>query len=157
MKSIGTKLFIGFLCMAALTVSLLWLIQAVFMKDSYLHERIDAIDAALTAASQHENSEYESLEHNLNISLLATDSDGNVTYMSQGMPMRGMMLRQISNVTDESIDNGAQYFQMGTHETRYALLRSSLSGGGYLYAVVSLVDVEEASRIILKQLCTLLV
>ena len=152
MKSIGTKLFIGFLCMAALTVSLLWLIQAVFMKDSYLHERIDAIDAALTAASQHENSEYESLEQNLNISLLATDSDGNVTYMSQGMPMRGMMLRQISNVTDESIDNGAQYFQMGTHETRYALLRSSLSGGGYLYAVVSLVDVEEASRIILKQL-----
>lgn len=53
---------------------------------------------------------------------------------------------------DVSSANGVHYFQMGEHETRYALLRSSLSDGGYLYAVVSLVDVEEASRIILNQL-----
>jgi signal transduction histidine kinase len=72
--------------------------------------------------------------------------------MSQGMPMRGMMLRQLSNLMNEDSGNGVQYFQMGTHETRYALLRSPISGSGYLYAVVSLVDVEEASRILLKQL-----
>ena len=152
MKSIGTKLFIGFLCMAALTVGLLWLIQAVLMKDSYLNERIDAIDAAITEASQNETIDYQSLEQNLNISLLETDSDGNATYMSEGMPMRGMMLRQLQFAADESSSNGVHYFQTGDHKTRYALLRTLLTGGGYLYAVVSLVDVEEASRIVLNQL-----
>lgn len=152
MKSIGTKLFIGFLCMAALTVGLLWLIQAVLMKDSYLNERINAIDTAITEASQNETIDYQSLEQNLNISLLETDSDGNAIYMSEGMPMRGMMLRQLQFASDESSSNGVHYFQTGDRRTRYALLRSSLYGGGYLYAVVSLVDVEEASRIMLKQL-----
>ncbi len=152
MKSIGTKLFIGFLCMAALTVGLLWLIQAAFMKDSYLNERIDAIDAAITDASHNENIDYQSLEQSLNISLLATDSAGNVTYISQGMPMRGMMLRQLQYAAEANSDKGAYYFQMGNHQTNYALLRSPLPGSGYLYAVVSLVDVEEASRIIIKQL-----
>lgn len=152
MKNIGTKLFVGFLCMAALTVGLLWLIQAVFMKDSYLNERIDAIDAAISDASKNETVDYQSLEQSLNISLLATDSDGTVIYMSQGMPMRGMMLRQIQSAAEANADKGVYYFQAGNHQTRYALLRSPLSGDGYLYAVVSLVDVEEASRIILKQL-----
>ena len=154
MKSIGAKLFIGFICMAVLTVSLLWLIQAVFMKDNYLHERIQAIDAVITEASKNKTIDYQSLEQDLNISLLEIDSEGNVTYVSQGMPMRGMILHQLANVKDESSGYEVQYFQMGSHETKYALLRSSLSGsgGGYLYAVVSLVDVEEASRIMLKQL-----
>lgn len=152
MKSIGTKLFVGFLCMAALTVGLLWLIQAVFMKDSYLYERIDAIDAAISDASHNETIDYQSLEQSLNISLLSTDSDGTVTYMSQGMPMRGMMLRQLQYAAEANSDKGVYYFQAGNHQTRYALLSSPLSGNGYLYAVVSLVDVEEASRIILEQL-----
>lgn len=152
MKRIGTKLFIGFLCMAALTVGLLWLIQAVFMKDNYLHERIDAVNAAITAASQNKSIDYGSFEQNLNINLLAADSGGNVTYMSQGMPMRGMILRQLQYFNEKVSVEGVQYIQMGSNETRYALLRSSLSGGGNLYAVVSLVDVEEASRILLKQL-----
>ncbi len=152
MKSIGTKLFIGFLCMAALTVSLLWLIEAVLMKDSYLNERIDAIGEAINDASKNETIDYQSLEQDLNISLLEADGSGNVTYISQGMPMRGMMLRQLQYAASESSNDRVKYIQMGANQTRYALLRSPVSGGGYLYAVVSLVDVEEASRIILKQL-----
>ena len=47
MKHIASKLYAGFLCMAGVTIALIWLLQAGIMKDNYLNARVATIDAAL--------------------------------------------------------------------------------------------------------------
>ena len=47
MKRIRAKLMLAFLGMAALAVALVWLVQAVFLSDSYLNQRVKSIDAAV--------------------------------------------------------------------------------------------------------------
>lgn len=152
MRRIRSKLFIGFLCMAVLTVSLLWLIYSVFMKDNYLNERVRSINAALLNAKQNSNIEYQDLETGFNISLFSVDSGGNILYMSQGLPMRGMILHQIQSIMQQDTEGKPQYIQTTSNEIRYAVLGQALNNGGKIYAVFSLVDVEEASRILLQQL-----
>lgn len=152
MKRIGSKLFAGFLCMAVLTVGLLWLIQAVVMKDNYLNERIRTIHSAIKSASENTAIDYQALESELNVSLLLVDYNGNIVYMSQGMPMRGMMIRQIPNIMKQNENGQVQYLNTASKDVQYAILGHTLTGGGNLYAVFSLVDVENASRILLEQL-----
>jgi signal transduction histidine kinase len=149
MKRIAGKLFIGFLCMAALTVGLLWLIEAVIMKDSYLNERIRTVSGALKGASP---DSYAQLEESLNISIVAFDARDSVSYISHGLPMRGMLLRQLPALTAEPSGDGVRYME-AAHGTRYAVLGSANSGGK-VFAVFSLVDVEEAARILRTQLWT---
>ena len=152
MKRIGSKLFAGFLCMAVLTVGLLWLIQAVVMKDNYLNERIRTIHSAIKSASENTAVDYQALESELNVSLLLVDYNGNIVYMSQGMPMRGMMMRQIPYIMEQNENGQVQYLNTASMDVQYAILGHALTGGGNLYAVFSLVDVENASRILLEQL-----
>lgn len=152
MKHIGTKLFAGFLCMAAVTVGLLWLIQAGIMKDNYLKERVQAVDKAVQQAAQQAAPEFSLLEEQLNVRLLLLGSDGAVQYVSQGMPMKGMLLRVCQSM-DRPEANGEVLVLDGTMgSTQYALLGRPLPSGGTLYAVFSLSDVQEASRILLRQL-----
>ena len=151
MKHIVSKLFAGFLCMAVLTVGLLWLVQAVFFKDSYLNARVDAISRALKDAVPAGDADYQELEASLNVSLLAVDSAGGVIYMSQGLPMRGLLTRQLPELMQSSAEGEVQYLQTDSQDTRYALLGQA-KAEGYIFAVFSLVDVGEASRLLLQQL-----
>ena len=151
MKRIVSKLFLGFLCMAVLTVGLLWLIQAGFLKDSYLKQRIRTIDTALKDAAASERVDYADLELGLNVSLLAVDSAGNTLYMSQGLPMRGQINKQITSMIDQS-DGSLQYLQTESRENRYAVVSREVPGAGYIFAVFSLVDVNAASELILQQM-----
>ena len=152
MKSIGIKLFTAFLCMSLLIVGVLWFIQAVLMKDNYLNERAKAIDNAIINAAQTGAVNYQALEQGNNISVLVTDSSNNVIYMSQGLPMRGMLMRQIPALAAQGAEGQVVYLKNAAMDMRYAAIGRTLADGGKIYAVFSLVDVEEASRILLQQL-----
>lgn len=150
MKHIVSKLMIGFLSMALLAVALIWLIQAVFLSDGYLNQRVNTIEATLSGVDTFANTDFASLESSLNISLLAVDEDGAVVYQSDTLPMRGLILKKIPEMID-SVGDGIQYLQTESPETRYALVSLQVSDG-YLFAVFSMVDVTEASRVLLQQL-----
>ncbi len=153
MKHMRTKLFLGFLCMAAVTVTVLWLIQAGLMKDNYLKERVSAVDEAIVKAAGQQNLDAATLEENLNIRLLLLDESGAVRYVSQGMPMRGMMTRLLQSAEAPKPDGTAVELEgMMGGGVRYALLGRPMADGGTLYAMFSLSDVQEASRILLEQL-----
>lgn len=150
MKRISTKLALAFLGMAALAVALVWLVQAVLLSDSYLNRRIETIDSAVSSVVIAPETDYGALESALNISLLAVDNNGSVVYQSAGLPMRGQIVKRMNELTQTAGD-GVEYLQTETDEARYALL-SRAAEGGTLLIVFSLVDVSEASRVLLQQL-----
>ncbi len=153
MRRMRTKLFLGFLCMAVVTIAVLWLIQAGIMKDNYLKERVSAVDEAIVAASVQASTDYAALEERLNVRLLLLDGRDEVRYISPGMPMKGMVLR-LCQSGDAPQPNGEPQLldNRMAGGVQYALLGRPLPGGGALYAVFSLSDVQEASRILLRQL-----
>lgn len=153
MKHIVTKLMLAFLGMALLSVALVWLVQAVFLNDSYLNERVKLIDRAIASVAVDSETDYAALESGSNVSLLAVDSKGSVVYQSDGLPMRGQIVRRIPELTAAS-GGGVEYLQTETDAARYALLSRAVPGG-YLLIVFSLVDVNEASRVLLQQLWVL--
>jgi len=108
MKHIVSKLMIGFLSMALLAVALVWLIQAVFLSDSYLNQRVATIEATLSEVDSFASTDFASLESSLNISLLAVDADGATVYQSDTLPMRGLILKNIPEMID-SVGDGIQY------------------------------------------------
>ncbi len=150
MRRIRTKLMIAFFGMAALAVALLWLVQAVFLSDSYLNQRVKSIDAAVSDLVITSNADYTALESALNVSLLAVNDAGDVVYQSDGLPMRGQIVKRIPELT-QGADGGVEYLQTETEQARYALI-SRKESGGTLLIVFSLVDVSEASRVLLQQL-----
>lgn len=150
MKHIVSKLMIGFLSMALLAVALVWLIQAVFLSDSYLNQRVNTIEATLADVGEFTNTDFASLESSLNISLLAVGDDGATVYQSDTLPMRGLILKKIPEMI-ESVGDGIQYLQTESPDTRYALVSLQVDDG-YLFAIFSMVDVSEASRVLLQQL-----
>ena len=152
MKTIGFKLFLGFLCMAVITIGLLWLIQAVFLKDSYLNRRIESITAALEESGGEDQIDYAMLESDQNISLLAVDNAGNTLYMSDDLPMRGQLTKLIPSLIGKSPDAQLKLLQTASKNTRYSMISEKLSDDLYVFAVFSMVDVNEASRLLLQQL-----
>jgi len=150
MKRIRAKFMLAFFGMAALAVALVWLVQAVFLSDSYLKGRVESIDAAVSGVSVAADTDYASLESELNISLLAVNDVGTVVYQSDGLPMRGQIVKRIPELIAEP-GGGAEFLQTETEQARYALL-SRAAQGGTLLVVFSLVDVSEASRVLLQQL-----
>jgi len=150
MKRIRAKLMLAFLGMAALAVALVWLVQAVFLSDSYLNRRVQSIDAAVSGAAVSAETDYAALERDLNVSLLAVNDAGSVVYQSDGLPMRGQIVKRILELT-QSAGGGAVELQTETEQARYALISRPVSGG-ILLVVFSLVDVSEASRVLLQQL-----
>ncbi|MCE5189454.1 MAG: HAMP domain-containing histidine kinase [Eubacteriales bacterium] len=150
MKRISAKLTLAFLGMAALAVALIWLIQAVFLNDSYLNRRVESIDQAADSFSIAAKPDYAALESALNVSLLAVNDQGSVVYQSDGLPMRGQIVKRIPELAAEA-GGGVEYLQTETDEARYALISRTVEGGTLLI-VFSLVDVSEASRVLLQQL-----
>ncbi len=153
MKHMRTKLFVAFLAMTALTAAVLWLVQAGIMKDSVLNERVAAIHGALTSAAAEGSIDAAALEESLNIRLLQLGEDGSVRYLSQGMPMKGMLLRLLQGPDAPAPDGTPVELEgMMDESVRHALVGCPVPSGGALYAVFSLSDVEETSRILRQQL-----
>ena len=150
MKRIVTKLTLAFLGMAALAVALVWLIQAVFLSDSYLNQRVNSIDQAVSSAAVAPETDYAAIESALNVSILVVNDQGIVVYQSDGLPMRGQIVKRIPELT-AAAGGGVEYLQTEMDEARYALLSRAVEGGTLLI-VFSLVDVSEASRVLLQQL-----
>jgi signal transduction histidine kinase len=150
MKHIGIKFFIGFLCMAGLTIVLLWLIQAGIMKNSYENERVNNIKIALQQASVESSADFALLEEKLNARFLLLDNEGNTTYMSQGMPMMGKMYRQMQMLPEPDGQLGMMSGMNGN--VQYAVIGYPIKEGGAIYAIFSLADVQEAARILQGQL-----
>ena len=78
MKRISAKLALAFFGMAALAVALVWLVQAVFLSDSYLNQRVATIDGAVSGVVIDATTDYAALESALNVSLLAVNESGSV-------------------------------------------------------------------------------
>lgn len=150
MNRIVTKLTLAFLGMAALAVALIWLVQAVFLSDSYLNQRVATIDAAVSSLSVSPQTDYAALESALNVSMLAVNESGGVVYQSDALPMRGQIVKSIPELTAKA-GGGVEYLQTETDAARYALISRAVEGGTLLI-VFSLVDVSEASRVLLQQL-----
>ena len=102
MKHISTKLALAFFGMAALAVGLVWLVQAVFLSDSYLNQRVASIDSAVKHVVIDADTDYAALESALNISLLAVNHDGSVVYQSDGLPMRGQIVKRVKELAQEA-------------------------------------------------------
>ena len=147
MKRISAKLALAFFGMAALAVALVWLVQAVFLSDSYLNQRVKSIDSAVSGFSISAQSDYAALESALNVSLLAINDAGSVVYQSDGLPMRGQLVKRIPELL-QAAGGGAELLQSETEQSRNAVLARSVEGGTLL-VVFSLVDVSEASRVLL--------
>lgn len=150
MKRIHTKLLLAFFGMAAIAVALIWLVQAVFLSDSYLNQRVKNIDQTVGEIARMEDVDFDALESALNVSLLAVDSANSVVYQSEGLPMRGQIVKRAAELAS-SAGGGVEYLQTETEQARYALLSRAVEGGTLLI-VFSLVDAAEASRVLLQQL-----
>jgi hypothetical protein len=144
-KTIGSKLFVSFLCMAALTIGLLWLVQAVLMKDSYLNSRTQTVAAAVQEAAQADATDLESLSQALNVNLLVLNEDGSTQSGMMGMAMMGRILRASQAMIPTQMDGTVQSISSMTGTGRTALLGFPIKGGGYLVAVFSLADVDGAA------------
>ncbi len=154
MRSIGQKLFLGFIAMAVLTIGVLWLIQAGVMRDSYVRGRIDSVDQAIQQVVEDRDADrdYEALSEQLNASLVVIGKQGDVIYRSQGLPMMGMMLRAIQSMVPGQTTGEVQFVQSMAGAGRYAVLGHAMPDGRYLFAVFSLADVDEAAAILRRQL-----
>lgn len=152
MRSIGLKLFLGFIAMAALTVGILWFVQAGVMRDSYLKERLQSVSEAIGQAALDGRTDYDTLGEQLNANLVVISRKGDILYRSQGLPMMGMMLRSIQSMVPENANGQAQFIQGQGGAGRYAVIGRSMPGDRYLFAVFSLADVDEAARILRQQL-----
>ncbi len=152
MKTIGFKLFLSFLAMAALTIGLLWLIQAGFMKDSYLESRVGAVASGVRQAAGADAPDLETLKQDQNINLVQFDAKGDAQSMPQGLPKMGMVIRACQAMIPDQVDGTVQTLTSVSDSGRYALLGYPMKTGGYLFAVFSLADVDEASRILRDQL-----
>ena len=150
MKRISAKLALAFFGMAALAVALIWLVQAVLLGDSYLNQRIASIETTVSGAAIGADTDYAALESALNVSLLAVNDSGSAVYQSDGLPMRGQIVKRIPELT-QLAGGDVEYLQTETDAARYALLSRAVDGGTLL-VVFSLVDVNEASRVLLQQL-----
>lgn len=152
MNRIGAKLFMSFLGMAILTISILWLVQAVIMKDSYLNNRVTRVEAAVSQAAQSGDIDLNALKDANNINLILLNADGSVRSTSQGVPLMGMVIRTSQAMVGSQMDGTVQVLEASAGAGRYALLGQPVKGGGYLVAVFSLADVDAASTILREQL-----
>ena len=152
MKSIGIKLFFGYIIMTAVTISLLWLIQAGVMRHSYLNEKLGSVDRAIDQAILRNRDDYDQLSEEMHASLIVMSPDGQLIYRSQGLPMMGMMVRSAKSMIPQNIDGDPQFVGSAAQGDRYGIIGKKLSDQNILFAVFSLVDVDEAERLLRQQL-----
>ncbi|MDD2533161.1 MAG: HAMP domain-containing sensor histidine kinase [Eubacteriales bacterium] len=152
-----TKLFVSFLAMAALTVGLLWLIQAGLMRDMYLNQRIDhvrsAIDvAAADAISGAAKIDVETLSAEIDASIVVFDENGQIVAASSRMSMMGLASRHMQTMIAAADFSVCEIFTTNDQSNRYALIGQHLNGQGHVFALFSLGDVDAAAQILRDQL-----
>ena len=153
-----TKFFASFLLMAALTVGLLWLIQAGLMRDMYLNQRIDEVRSAVDAAAAkartdgRETIDIDQLSASINASIIVFDATGNVQSTAARIPMMGMAMRHMQDMISAANFSVCEIFTTNDPSTRFALIGQHLGGQGHLFALFSLDDVDAAARILRSQL-----
>lgn len=152
MKHIGMKLFLAFISMALLTIGVLWIIQAGFMRDIYQRQRIAAVNSAVGQFSGSSEADYAGLAESLNMSLLVVDSSGTVKYRSASLPMQGMMQRTILSLVPDGADGQPHYLNAMSGTNRYVALGQKTDTGLYIFAIFSLADLDEAARLVRQQL-----
>ena len=147
-RRISSRLFFSFLLMALLTVSLIWLIQAGLLRDSYVKSKIETVEKALDNFS---NSSIADIEEQTASSLLIFDQKGEVSYRAQGLPMMGMMQRKAQSMLP--LTSTKTDFVSADHiGIRYAVIGTPAHDGSTVFAVFSLADADEASRLLRQQL-----
>jgi signal transduction histidine kinase len=146
------KFFASFLAMAALTVGLLWLIQAGLMRDSYLNQLIADAQLAVSEAAQTHTLDVTSLSEKTGATILVLDASGDLVNTSTRMPMMGMALRHVQTMFQLG-DFPASKIISGSDSTlRYALVGQSLPQGGAVFALLPLNAVDTAARVLRSQL-----
>lgn len=147
-KRISSRLFFSFLLMALLTVSLIWLIQAGLLRDSYVKSKIKTVEKALDNFS---SSSIADIEEQTASSLLIFDQTGDISYRAQGLPMMGMMQRKAQSMLP--LTSTKTDFVNADHiSIRYAVIGTPAQDGSTVFAVFSLADADEASRLLRQQL-----
>ncbi|NLW11396.1 MAG: hypothetical protein GX028_05195 [Clostridiaceae bacterium] len=147
-KRISSRLFFSFLLMAVLTVSLIWLIQAGLLRDSYVKGKIKTVENALSNFS---NSSIEDIEEQTASSLLIIDENNTITYRAQGLPMMGMMQRKAQSMLP-LVKTETSFVSADHIGVRYAVIGTPAEDGSTIFAVFSLADADEASRLLRQQL-----
>jgi signal transduction histidine kinase len=159
-RHLFSKLFISFLAMAALTVGLLWLVQAGLMRDIYLDSRIDRVRLAVAEAAIEvgaiEQLDLDALAEASNATILVVPAgadSGRMMGMSERMPMMGNVRRQIqAMIAAEDWTGYTVLDASGSTTGRYALIGQPLADGSHVFALFSLSDVDAAAAILRDQL-----
>ena len=164
-RHLFSKLFISFLAMAALTVGLLWLVQAGLMRDIYLDSRIDRVRQAVAEAATEidaiDQLDPDALAEAANATILvvpAGSDGGRMMGMSERMPMMGNVRRQIqAMIVAEDWTGYTILDASGSTAGRYALIGQPLADGSHVFALFSLSDVDAAATILRDQLALITV
>ncbi|NLC84273.1 MAG: HAMP domain-containing histidine kinase [Ruminococcaceae bacterium] len=151
MKHIGTKLFIGFFSMAMLTVLILWIVQAGLMGDSNFKGKVNTVTNSLQQSTAADSTAYTALAEELNVSLIAIDTNNRMIFRSPGLPMMGMMGRNFLALNPSQAD-GTVHYLTAAGKSRYAMIGYPQGDDRFLFAVFSLADLDEAARILRQQL-----
>jgi signal transduction histidine kinase len=118
--------------MAALTIAVLWFVQVVLLRDSYVDSKLETVEQALLSGID-TTEKITAFEEKTSAALLIFDNERNLEYRSQGLPMMGMMQRVVSDMLPLE-NRRLEYI-----ETAHA-------------AVFSLADTDEAARLLRQQL-----
>lgn len=152
MKSIRTRLFLGLIGMAALTVAILWIVQAGFMRDVYINERISSVRDNLRAAALQSPDSFDQLADELNIGILIFDQNGRLSARSANLPMQGMVAGAARGMIPKKTDGSVDYIRTMGNTGRYALLGYPRAEGGYIFAIFSLADLDGSALLLRRQL-----
>lgn len=152
MKHLGSKFFMAFIAMALLTVGLLWLVQAGLMGDSYAQARLTAARQAMQNAVTAATLDLEQMGEDANIDYVQLTADGNLLATTRGLPQMGQVIRTCQTMLGSQVDGSVQTVALGKSQNRYAILGLPRPDGSYLFGIIALADVDEASRILRDQL-----
>ncbi len=148
------KFFASYLAMAALTVVLLWLIQAGLMRDSYMNQLIADVRTAVASAAQTHALDVATLGEETGATILVFDSSGNLASSSNRMPMMGMAMRHVQSMLKTKNFKSSEIISSSGSDNalRYALVGEPLPDGGAVFALISLNAVDTAARVLRSQL-----
>lgn len=152
MKSIRTRLFLVLLGMSALTVAVLWIIQAGFMRDVYLNERVSAVRSTVREAARDNQLSFDNLADEINAGFILFGSDGRLVGRSANLPMQGMVVNAARSMVPDRVDGSVHTMTLMGGSTRYAILGYPQGDSGYLFAVFSLADLDGSAAILQRQL-----
>ena len=151
-KRISMRLFWAFIMMAALTLLILWLVQANLIRNGYVDRKVESIRNTLDQTNAINQSVITEIEEKTASTLLIFDKNGAVVYKSQGIPMMGMMQRAAAGMLPLSEVPSIEYIQTSHTGIRYGILGYPLTDGSVVFSIFSLADADEAALLLRQQL-----